>query len=41
MTDVRDAKMIASRMQKSPVTIAAMPYSENGPHFHTGTKPSE
>ena len=41
MTEVSDAKMIASSTQKMPVTIAAQPYSENGPHVHTGMNPSE
>ena len=41
MTDVSDAKIRARRTQKRPVTMAAQPYSENGPNFHTGTNASE
>ena len=37
MTEVSDEKISASRMQNSPAMIAAQPYSENGPAFHTGT----
>ena len=41
MTDVSDAKIRASRMQKRPVMIAPQPYSENGPYRHTGSNASE
>ncbi len=41
MTDVSEAKISARRMQKRPVTIAAQPYSENGPNRHTGSNASE
>ena len=33
--------MSASTAQKAPAMIAAQPYSDSGPNFHTGTKPSE
>ena len=36
MTDVSDGEVSARMTQKMPVTMAAQPYSENGPNFHTG-----
>jgi hypothetical protein len=41
ITEVSDAKMKASRMQNSPVMIAAQPQAENGPAFHASTSGSE
>ena len=40
MTDVSEAKMKASRMQKSPAITEAQAYSES-PCFQTGTPASE